>query len=685
MKISVRLLTVLSVFCLLMCVSCSQHSESLSPVTLKALQQELQQANPDINAARIERGISQAAALWTAEDGSDEDFRTLVREHFCTTDSERVALFESLSRILENCYQSADMLTVDLLKPTQLTDAGEPTAADYIMSAYSPMAHFADDMFANKLAFITIMNFPHYSLEEKNAMGRSWSRLQWAMARMGDVFTTRVPAAVNAQLAQANADAENYIADYNIYMGNLRTEDGRQLWPDDKVLLSHWNLRDELKALYADKQGGQEKQEMIYRVMQRIVNQSIPARAVNSPDYVWQPYSTNDAAEPYTRYERILAVAHALFEEDRFCPSAPTGIQRNFEEGVEIPAGELDSLFRALIGSEQVGQVASIIRDRLGRDLRPYDIWFDGFKARASLNEDELTAATQRLYPDADAFAADMPRLLARMGFNSEEAGNIARHIVVEPARGSGHAWPCLGRKEEARLRTRIPAAGMDYKGYNIAVHEFGHCVEQVLDMYMIDHYMLSGVPNTAYTEASAFLWQHRDLQLLPDAKTAMQTSQAGQLAADEIFDQFWSMYEIMGVSLVDMAMWRWIYDHPDATPEQLCNATLQIAKDVWNEYYEPVLGEHDCILLAVYSHMVNAPMYLPNYPLGHIVQYQLEEHLAQYTRQQDFANEYARIYRLGRLTPKEWMIQAVGTPPSIEPVLHAVQQCTSNGVGHTK
>ena len=685
MKISVRLLTVLSVFCLLMCVSCSQHSESLSPATLKALQQELQQANPDINAARVERGISQAAALWTAEDGSEEDFRTLVREHFCTTDSERVALFESLSRILENCYQSADMLTVDLLKPTQLTDSGEPTAADYIMSAYSPMAHFADDMFANKLAFITIMNFPHYSLEEKNAMGRSWSRLQWAMARMGDVFTTRVPAAVNAQLAQANADAENYIADYNIYMGNLRTEDGRQLWPEDKVLLSHWNLRDELKALYADKQGGQEKQEMIYRVMQRIVNQSIPARAVNNPDYVWQPYSTEDTAEPYTRYERILAVAHALFEEDRFCPSAPTGIQRYFEEGVEIPAGELDSLFRALIGSEQVGQVASVIRDRLGRDLRPYDIWFDGFKARASLNEDELTAATQRLYPDADAFAADMPRLLARMGFSSGEAGNIARHIVVEPARGSGHAWPCLGRKEEARLRTRIPAAGMDYKGYNIAVHEFGHCVEQVLDMYMIDHYMLSGVPNTAYTEASAFLWQHRDLQLLPDAKTAMQTSQAGQLAADEIFDQFWSMYEIMGVSLVDMAMWRWIYDHPDATPEQLCNATLQIAKDVWNEYYEPVLGEHDCILLAVYSHMVNAPMYLPNYPLGHIVQYQLEEHLAQYTRQQDFANEYARIYRLGRLTPKEWMIQAVGTPPSIEPVLHAVQQCTSNGVGHTK
>ena len=87
------------------------------------------------------------------------------------------------------------------------------------------------------------------------------------------------------------------------------------------------------------------------------------------------------------------------------------------------------------------------------------------------------------------------------------------------------------------------------------------------------------------------------------------------------------------------------------------------------------MLGEHDCVLLAVYSHMVNAPMYLPNYPLGHIVQFQLEEHLAQYTTQKDFASEYARIYRLGRLTPKEWMIQAVGAEPSIDPILRAVDR----------
>ena len=396
-------------------------------------------------------GVQQAAALWTKEDGSDADFEQLVNDYYCRTDSERLALFESLSRIFENVYQSADMLTVELLRPTQLTNASEPQTPDWIMSGYSPLAHFSDDMFANKLAFITIINFPHYSLEEKNTLGKNWTRQEWAYARLGDIFTTRVPAQINARMAEAMANAENYIADYNIYMGNLRTEDGRQLWDNDKILLSHWNLRDELKALYGA-ENGQEKQEMIYQVMQRIVDQTIPQEAVNGTDYIWQPYSTISESEPYTRYQKILNIAQVMFAEDPYHPAMPTGIVRNFEGEVEISAHELDSLFRALVGSPQVAQVASIIRERLGRDLRPYDIWYDGFKARAALNEDELSAQTRTLYPDANAFAADMPRLLQQMGFYAEDARAIARHIAVEPARGSGHAWPCLGRKEEARL-----------------------------------------------------------------------------------------------------------------------------------------------------------------------------------------------------------------------------------------
>ena len=618
---------------------------------------------------RMERGVKQAAALWREEDGTKEEFQAFVQEYYAQTDEERQALFESLSRMLEKLNESADMLTVELLKPTQLTNAGEPTAVDWIMSGYSASAHMTDDLFANKIAFITILNFPFYSLEEKNTLGANWTRQQWAEARLGDVFTARVPAEVQANLAQAYANAENYIADYNIYMGNLRTEDGQQLWPNDKVLLSHWNLRDELKSLYQsdnlESRGkNREKQEMIYQVMQRIINQSIPVEAINNPDYIWQPYSSSDTPEPDTRYQKILDIFHAMQAMDTYCPNMPTGIIRNFEGDIEMPAEEVESLFRELLGSEQVQIVADEIKERLGRNLRPYDIWFDGFKARSSMNEDALTEQTRKRFPTPIAYEKQIASMLTTLGFQKENAEDIARHIVVESARGSGHAWPCVGHNEQARLRTRIASEGMDYKGYNIAVHEMGHNVEEVISLYRMDYYMLHGIPNTGFTEASAFLFQHRDLQLLGYGRQEMNQ--------EAVYDAFWGMYEIMGVSLVDMNMWRWLYDHPEANAAELKEATLQIAKDIWNQYFEPVLGEHDCILLGIYSHMVNSPMYLPNYPIGHIVQFQLEEELTNKS-QTEWAENYERWYRLGRLTPNHWMKQAVNGELSVQPILHRI------------
>ena len=63
----------------------------------------------------------------------------------------------------------------------------------------------------------------------------------------------------------------------------------------------------------------------------------------------------------------------------------------------------------------------------------------------------------------------------------------------------------------------------MNYKGFNIAVHEMGHNVEQTFSLNDIDHTLLQGVPNTAFTEALAFVFQNHDLELLglskPDAK----------------------------------------------------------------------------------------------------------------------------------------------------------------------
>ena len=122
---------------------------------------------------------------------------------------------------------------------------------------------------------------------------------------------------------------------------------------------------------------------------------------------------------------------------------------------------------------------------------------------------------TRKKYPTAEAFAKDIPRILRDLGFSPARAKYLAEHIAVDPSRGAGHAMGAERRGDKAHLRTRVEPDGMDYKGYNIAVHELGHNVEQTFSLYDIDYTLLAGVPNTAFTEALAFLFQARDLELL--------------------------------------------------------------------------------------------------------------------------------------------------------------------------
>ena len=635
---------------------------------------EITEKNVSVDTQLLQRGASQVAALWQESDGSTEEYINFVKGNFATTDDERHKLFEKLSKAYEVLLGTQNQVAIELSLPTILAGP-EPTNIDYIMSAFNPYSHLWNDLYENKVAFITILNFPNYTLAEKNELGSNWSREQWAYARMGDMFTSRVPAELNKEAAQANADAENYIATYNIMMGHLVNPKGKKLFPENMVLLSHWNLRDEIKSNYAKIPNAGEKQEMIYQVMKHIIAGTIPLDVINNALYDWAPYSNTTwkdgdkvllAAENTRRYERILAHYKTMKKVDQYEPQCPTGIARNFEGSMEMAPEEIEALFVNLVSSPQVKKVGKLIQKRLGRSLRPYDIWYDGFKSRSAISEDDLTAQTQQKYPTPEAFEQDMSRMLVDLGFVQSDADFIASKIKVEGARGSGHAWGAVGRWERSLLRTRIGADGMDYKGYNIAVHEFGHNVEQTIDLYHIDNFTMAGVPNTGFTEALAFVFQKRDLGLLGyDQKIDDNTT----------LDIFWGLYEIMGVSLVDMKVWQWLYANPEATASDLRDATISIAKEVWNKYYQPVLGEKDSPILAIYSHMVNSPMYLPNYPLGHIIEFQLEEHLAKSADKKAFADELMRIYKLGRLTPNHWMQQAVGTTISTIPILNAVDK----------
>ena len=162
----------------------------------------------------------------------------------------------------------------------------------------------------------------------------------------------------------------------------------------------------------------------------------------------------------------------------------------------------------------------------------------------------------------------------------------------------------------------------MNYKGYNIAVHEMGHNVEQTL-------LAQRRRPHPARRRAQHRL--HRGARLrLPGTRpgAARPAAPDARDRALKTLNDFWGTYEIAGVALVDMAVWHWMYDHPEATPDELRDATLQIAKDIWNRYYAPVFGKKDVVLLGIYSHMIDPFSTCPTIPLGHLIAFQIEEQM---------------------------------------------------------
>lgn len=672
MRKKLPLLIVCSMVMTMVHANTSNIAESAVTKTVKAVQALT--ALPD---AIVERGVSQAAALWTAQDGTQQEFEQFCKDYYCKSLDEKTTLYYRLCDNFETILGHNNRVSIELQRPEQLVGYAS-TAVDQMFSAYDGTSHFQEDMFANKLAFVVIINFPHFTLTEKQKNGSRWSELEWGFVRLGDVFTSRIPSELMRNLNNATAATNNYIDNYNINMQQVGSQKNEFFWKSSLPLISHWGLRDELKAAYADNENGVAKQTVIYDVMKRIINDEVPADVMKQDlTYKWYPVNNmislngieilTDEKNPKSRYQFLLNFFKAEKAADPYCGS--NFIQRRFEDDYEISVEQTQALFEQLLTSECLPKVADLISKRLGRKLKPYDIWYDGFKSRSDVNQDELDRLVKAKYPSKDAFEKGLPDILAQLGFSKEKARFICDHVAVDASLGAGHAWGTKMKDDKSVLRTRVGADGMDYKGYNIGVHEFGHNVEQTISMHDVPSYFLNGVPNTGFTEALAFTFQNKDLELLG-------VNAQNELAEDlNALDLFWECYEIMGVSLVDIRVWQWMYAHPNVNDKQLKEAVITIAKDVWNQYYAPVFKVKDEPILAIYSHMIVDPLYLSAYPIGHIIEFQLESYL----KGKVIGDEVCRIYKQGRLTPDLWMQRAVGEKLSAQSLIDRTAQAVDN------
>ena len=677
-------LIIVLIFVTVQSIHAQQTQLSWISASVSKLENELVGKYGESQRARVQQGLKQVANFWRTDDGDAAAFEEFIRTNFAGDQTTLDAMFLRLEHNFEQLSGHMHEINREFKQQSDL-DLGPIMPFDEIFSAYDPAAHLTDDFFQNKLAFVVLLNFPLTTLDDRLKNGEQWTRRQWAETRLTDWFSKRIPADVNLAIAQASSEAEQYISEYNIWMHHLINEKGERLFAPKLRLLSHWNLRDEIKADYSDKEQGLAKQRTIQQVMERIVTQTIPAVVVNNPHIDWNPF-TNDVSkatvqdadqsapdnmkvtndpEPDTRYATLLKTYQASRKADPYSPTAPTLIARRFDEDRQIPEARVQAILEAVLSSPLMPKVAKLIEARLGRPLEPFDVWYNGFKQRGAYTEAQLDEIVSKKYPTPGAYKNDIPNILMKLGFAKDRADYLANNIIVDPARGSGHAMGAEMRSEKPHLRTRVGKSGMNYKGYNIAVHEMGHNVEQTFSLNDNDQYFLQGVPNTAFTEALAFVFQGHDLELLgltkPDAKSE----------ALKTLNDFWGTYEIAGVGLVDMGVWHWMYDHPDATPAQLREATIHIAQEIWNKYYAPVFGKKDVVLLGIYSHMIDSFLYLPDYSIGHMIAFQIEE---QMKKAGNIGAEFERIAKMGRVTPDQWMKNATGAPVGPEALLAATE-----------
>jgi hypothetical protein len=686
----IRYCLVFSSACVLLITTGMQMNAQVMPFSWMKdsqtkLEKELIAKYGETQKTRIQKGLNQVADFWRADDGEALVYEDFIRTNFAGDQATLDVLFSRFENLLEQLNGHMNEIGLAFRQQSDL-DLGPIYPFDEIFAAYSPGAHLTDDFFKNKLAFIVLLNFPLTSLEERLSQGAQWTRRQWAEVRLAQQFSKRIPAEVNQAVSEAAAESDQYISEYNIYMHHIVDTKGNRLFPPKMRLLSHWNLRDELKADYNDQENGLAKQNSIQQIMERIVTQTIPKIVINNPNVDWNPFTnevqittakdldspiqTNlhitNTAEPDTRYATLLKTFLASKKVDPYSPTAPTLIARRFEENREIPEIRVQAMLESVLSSPLVQKIAKTIEERLGRSLKPYDIWYNGFRAKGKYSEAQLDEIVKMRYPTPDAYKSDMPNLLMKLGFSKERALTIANNILVDPARGSGHAAGAAMRSAKAHLRTRLGKDGMDYKGFNIAVHEMGHNVEQTLSLNDMDYYLLNGVPNTAFTEAIAFVFQAHDLDLLGLSATDPQSDDLKTL------NDFWMTYEIAGVSLVDMEIWHWMYNHPDAKPSECRTAMLQIARDIWNKYYAPVFKQKDVVLLAVYSHIIHSFLYIPDYAIGYLISHQIDERIKNGS---SVGIEVERMVKSGSIAPDLWMKNATGLPVGSEAMLQATER----------
>lgn len=642
---------------------------SLSSPTATSISSRANRAIETLRAAhgaahleRIETGVNQVDARWQTVDGDDDAF-----EKFCTTNF--VSAPERLNQLLLRLEGALEQIQGHLYEMHRTLRRHADLAGDTcpgvddLLATFDPAPDLAEQLYRQRIAFIGLLNFARPTLEAMLDGGGSWDLDRWAAARIAQAFGARIPQELSQRARTIGHACSQWVSHFHIPVGTLVDSTSSRWYPEDRALLTHWLVREEIKAQY-NSPTGVTRQRALASVMSRAIDGTIPESVMNrtsKADWNCQDNTIGGVAVGSAdtmgpvRYERWLSQFALAREIDAYYPEHPTAIARKFDLAREMSVTSVEQLLVDLLEHPVRIQLAAFLRQRLGRPLEPFDIYFDDIaEARPS---SELNAAVRARFPDEKAFQAALPGVLADLGFSKTDAQFLGSRIQVEIARGSGHAMRPLLPEYNAWLRTSRLKDELGWDGFDTAMHELGHNLEQLCSTNFAPRPSLRNVPNTACTEAFAFLYQSLGKKVLGIESPGGEQ----RTFAIDCMQTMLAACQIAGPSLLELEVWRWMYSHPGATADQLRTEVLAIAARIWARYYERDFGHDPYHLLAAYQHMIAHPLYLADYTLGHVMSHQIRS----FMRGKQVAAETMRITSIGRFTPDLWMRKAVGSPVS--------------------
>ena len=633
--------------------------------SIEAILEALSTDERDRLAPIARRGVAACARLWREGDGDADAFRRFCVEHFARTESDRRLLLDRLESALEQVKGHLYEMRRNLRRWSDLVGDTLP-ATDSLLATFDPAPDLAEQCYAQRLAFVALLNFEKATLDTMLAEGDAWDVDRWAEVRIAGAFAPRVPKPVADLARELGFKAHHWVSNFHVPVGGLVDASGHRPFAPDRKLLAHWLVREEIKAGYNDP-AGLPRQRALAAVLGRTIDGSLPKSVMEGDTRAWEPIANTldgaPAGEPIglVRYERWLDQVQVARALDPHHPDHPTAIERKFGLDREIPESTVERLLVDLLAAPVRRDLAALLSSRLGRPLEAHDIYFDDlFETRPA---QALDAAVRARFPDEAAFEQALPEVLRGLGFPEADAEFLGRRVRVEIARGSGHAMRPALAEYGAWLRTNRLATELGWDGFDTAMHELGHNLEQLCSTFFVPRPALRGVPNTACTEAFAFLYQSLAKRVL-----GLEDPAAAERAYhEETLASILMACQIAGPSLVELRTWRSIYEAGDALDaEAIRAAVLRHSREVWAEFFERDFGPDPNHLLGAYQHMVAHPLYLADYALGRMIGHQIRSAM----RGRDLAGETKRICSIGRLVPDAWMRAAVGAPLGAEPLI---------------